>query len=39
MLYSIGLNEKDDGGTVAFSTDGKTVNGHEGDWVWHVPEN
>ncbi len=37
VLYSIGWNEKDDGGTVAFSTDGKTVNGLEGDWVWLYP--
>ena len=34
VLYSIGWNEKDDGGTVAFSKDGKNVNWKEGDWVW-----
>ena len=33
MLYSVGWNEKDDGGTVAF-TKGGAVDRDEGDWVW-----
>ena len=33
LLYSIGWNEKDDGGTPA-----KTLNDNEhGDWVWPIP--
>jgi hypothetical protein len=40
ILYSIGWNEKDDGGTVAFS-DSKppSVNLDKGDWVWKYPVN
>jgi hypothetical protein len=38
ILYSVGWNEKDDGGTVAFSKDGKNVNWKEGDWVWRYPQ-
>lgn len=38
LLYSVGWNEKDDGGTVAFSKDGKNVNWKEGDWVWRYPQ-
>jgi hypothetical protein len=37
LVYSVGWNEKDDGGTVAFSKDGKNVNWKEGDWVWRYP--
>lgn len=37
LLYSIGWNEKDDGGTVAFSKDGKNVDWKGGDWVWRYP--
>lgn len=38
VLYSVGWNEKDDGGTVAM-TDGKTptVDATRGDWVWQYP--
>lgn len=38
VLYSIGWNEKDDGGIVAPGK-GKTsaVNSSEGDWVWQMP--
>jgi hypothetical protein len=39
ILYSVGWNEKDDGGTVAMSKDGKAVNRDEGDWVWGNPAN
>lgn len=37
ILYSVGWNEKDDGGTVAFDEAGKRVNRDEGDWVWRDP--
>ena len=33
-LYSVGWNEKDDGGVVSMSQTGWTVNEGEGDWVW-----
>ena len=38
ILYSIGWNAKDDGGTVAFEN-GKTpsVDSTKGDWVWRYP--
>jgi hypothetical protein len=40
VLYSVGWNEKDDGGTVAW-TDSKppSVNLDKGDWVWKYPVN
>ena len=34
VLYSVGWNEKDDGGTVVISKGGSTVDTDEGDWVW-----
>ena len=34
QLYSVGWNEKDDGGKVVMNKDGKTPNPTEGDWVW-----
>jgi hypothetical protein len=36
VLYSVGWNEKDDGGTTAMSTDKKApgLDLDEGDWVW-----
>jgi hypothetical protein len=34
QLYSIGWNEKDDGGKVLMNPDGKSLNVNEGDWVW-----
>jgi hypothetical protein len=38
VLYSVGWNEKDDGGTVALSK-GKShsVDIRNGDWVWRYP--
>jgi hypothetical protein len=33
LLYSIGWNEKDDGGTTALNNDGKE-DLENGDWVW-----
>ena len=36
ILYSVGLNEKDDGGTIVLSKDG-TVDRDQGDWVWQYP--
>jgi hypothetical protein len=33
LLYSIGWNEKDDGGEAGFDKDGK-VDIETGDWVW-----
>jgi hypothetical protein len=37
ILYSIGWNEKDDGGTVKL-TSGGAVDLDNGDWVWRAPE-
>jgi len=39
VLYSVGWNEKDDGGVVAFK-EGKTptVDISQGDWVWRYPK-
>ena len=34
LFYSVGWNEKDDGGTVALSKSGESVDSLEGDWVW-----
>jgi hypothetical protein len=36
ILYSVGWNEKDDGGTVAL-TKGGNVDRENGDWVWQYP--
>ena len=36
VLYSVGWNEKDDGGTVALTKQG-TVDRENGDWVWKYP--
>jgi hypothetical protein len=36
VLYSVGWNEQDDGGTVALNKHG-TVNRETGDWVWQYP--
>ena len=33
LLYSVGWNEKDDGGQVAFAKNG-SVDREQGDWVW-----
>jgi hypothetical protein len=37
VLYSVGWNEKDDGGTVSPTTDKGKRNATEGDWVWQFP--
>jgi hypothetical protein len=37
LLYSVGWNEKDDGGTVAPNRDGRE-DLENGDWVWQVPK-
>jgi hypothetical protein len=37
ILYSVGWNEKDDGGVVAMNKD-KRQNVLQGDWVWQYPE-
>ncbi len=36
LLYSVGWNEKDDGGTVVMTKVG-TVDRENGDWVWQYP--
>jgi hypothetical protein len=36
ILYSVGWNEKDDGGTVALTKSGN-VDRENGDWVWQYP--
>jgi hypothetical protein len=38
VLYSVGWNEKDDGGVVVFKKrSGHEVNADQGDWVWKYP--
>ena len=39
VLYSVGWNETDDGGVVAYQKNSKTprVDPNEGDWVWQYP--
>ena len=37
ILYSVGRNETDDGGTVVFSKSGSAVDRDQGDWVWQYP--
>lgn len=40
VLYSVGRNERDDGGVVVFKDSSKRiVNRDEGDWVWEYPAN
>ncbi len=34
VLYSVGWNEKDDGGQIAFKQNGGTIDWEQGDWVW-----
>ena len=36
VLYSVGWNEKDDGGQIAFTKSGSVDRG-KGDWVWQYP--
>jgi hypothetical protein len=38
VLYSVGWNEKDDGGTVVIRKGGSAVDTDQGDWVWRYPE-
>jgi hypothetical protein len=38
ILYSVGWNETDDGGTVVIDQKYGTVKWQEGDWVWQYPE-
>jgi hypothetical protein len=38
LLYSVGWNQTDDGGKVAYKTDAPTqIDYKEGDWVWPTP--
>jgi hypothetical protein len=37
VLYSVGWNERDDGGAVVLKKDG-TVDIEQGDWVWRYPD-
>ena len=36
VLYSVGWNEKDDGGQLVLNKDGRP-NSEQGDWVWRYP--
>ena len=36
LLYSVGWNEKDDGGEIAYATNG-SADREKGDWVWQYP--
>ncbi len=37
ILYSVGWNEEDDGGTVVSRKGGSAVDTDNGDWVWQYP--
>jgi hypothetical protein len=38
VLYSVGWNQSDDGGTVVLNESSrKTVDIKKGDWVWQYP--
>jgi len=39
VLYSVGWNEKDDGGIVSLRADSGRVDINQGDWVWKYPAN
>jgi hypothetical protein len=39
ILYSVGWNEKDDGGVVATKDNPPRLDPLQGDWVWQYPEN
>jgi hypothetical protein len=39
VLYSVGWNEKDDGGVVATKGNPPHQDNDQGDWVWQYPEN
>jgi hypothetical protein len=36
VLYSVGWNESDDGGTVVVTKKG-AIDRNQGDWVWQLP--
>ena len=39
LLYSVGWNQKDDGGQVVYKTDSfRDMDDEKGDWVWPVPK-
>jgi tetratricopeptide (TPR) repeat protein len=38
VLYSVGWDEKDDGGKIIFTKSG-SVDREKGDWVWQYPQN
>jgi hypothetical protein len=38
VLYSVGWNEKDDGGVVGLTPKGQAVDINKGDWVWRYPK-
>jgi hypothetical protein len=38
ILYSVGWNERDDGGVVGLTKSG-SVDNQKGDWVWRYPQN
>ena len=38
ILYSVGWNETDDGGKIALSKSGSSIDYKQGDWVWRYPE-
>lgn len=37
ILYSVGWNETDDGGTVVMNKSGQSVEHTKGDWAWRYP--
>jgi hypothetical protein len=37
LLYSVGWNEADDGGEIAFQASGRPIEKKHGDWVWRYP--
>lgn len=39
VLYSVGWNETDDGGTVVLRKGNSNVDSNSGDWVWEYPAN
>jgi hypothetical protein len=38
LIYSIGWNLKDDGGTIPTHREGSEVNQTDGDWVWRITD-
>jgi len=37
ILYSVGWNETDDGGTVSLTPSGEDITSEDRDWVWRLP--